>query len=582
MDDVNINELGPQAEQPGRTIPLRKLGCFAPPPRSGLTSLWAEWQALFPQLDTKMELFLASSEAEIAPLTLAQLNLEAKKVSSLISVSANERYHMTHASDGLLTGQADAKPFVHISLNRMIAWMCVFPPINGGEHIKMEQLESVLQNHLISAGIDQAALHSIVNQRRYFQFVIIARGKTAVRGVNGYVEEFYTHSFKEKQAKEEEEKKQNGEEEEEWPSTKEDDEFDFTTSLRVGYVQNVPAKARLCRLVPPQRGKPGVDVLGTEIPCVHGSPATLVGGPNTKLTEDGYLIAEMEGALFYQNGRFYVQPLYIVTGSLTVNESPVHFDGDVEILGDVLENTIVKATGSVTIKGLMEAAMITSGKDVIITGGILGDNRAVIRAQGKVQAKYMEYCVVYAGDDVRVGDAIASQIYSNGKINVRGGRGTVIGGTLVAPYEISAKVIGSRAECATDIRLGEFPCAALREQEYDEQIESIRVECIQLDRTIAQLEMMDSDGQKIPLVKARLRRSSLQFRIEQLLKEKAELQTRCETFVKCKLRADTMYPAARITIGDSSYTMEDRHDFCSASYSTAREEITVRWMGGGT
>ena len=59
-------------------------------------------------------------------------------------------------------------------------------------------------------------------------------------------------------------------------------------------------------------------------------------------------MANIEGGLFYERNRFYVQPLYIVTKHLTLIDSPVNFDGDVEILGDVKEGTSVHATGSVT------------------------------------------------------------------------------------------------------------------------------------------------------------------------------------------------------------------------------------------
>lgn len=538
---------------------------------STLSSLWLEWLDSSKQFRTDLKLTL-SGPPEQVPLKDSELMLEAKKASFRLTTTANERCHLCHSPEGELVGQADAKTVMHTSFNRMVAWMFVFPPINGGAHITYEMVQDSLQKHMITAGIDEDALRRIVTERLYFQFVPIAHGRLPVSGKPGYVEEYFPHTAppREQTAEEVDE---NGE-----VIKKPVDDDAVTAPIRPGYVQNISQGTVIAHLFPVTPGIPGTDVIGTPLPCVNGSPATLAGGQNTTLQENGDLVSNIDGGLFFERGRFFVQPLYIVTEHLSSTDAPIDFDGDVEILGDVKENTVIHATGSVTVKGLVEAAMITADKDIFIDGGVLGDNRAVLRAKGKVHAKYLEYCVIYAGDDVRVGDVISSQVYSNGKIDVRGGRGTIIGGCMVAPYEISAKVVGSRAECATEIRLGEFPCNALRQEEYDEQIESIRFECRQLDELIAQLEQEEAGMQQIPLVKARLRRSSIDMRIEHLEQEKAALKSRCDNYSKCKLRADVMFPNTQIAIGSSYYLMEDRHKYVTAVLASDGE-ISVRWIG---
>ena len=158
-----------------------------------------------------------------------------------------------------------------------------------------------------------------------------------------------------------------------------------------------------------------------------------------------------------------------------------------------------------------------------------------------------------------------------------GARAAIIGGCVVAPYEITARVMGSRAECSTEIRLGEFPCVALRQEEFDEQIESIRLDAEHLDAMIAQMEGDVTTSQKIPLVKARLRRSALESRTNQLLEEKAALKPFREDYSKCKMRADTVYPEVSITIGAYTYTVDERRRNCTATLKN--EEIEVKWFG---
>ena len=523
--------------------------------------------------NNKLNLTLSGPPEKI-PLKDSELQLEAKKANFKLTAASNERSSLCHSPEGQLVGQADAKVLIHISFNRMVAWVFLFPPINGGAHITLEQLQTTLQEHMIREDlIDNQMLEAIVSSQSYFQFFPVAHGYPPIKGKPGYVEEYFPHTA----PKPEPEPPKLDADGNPIPK-KPYEEDEITAPIRAGYVQNIPAGTVIAHLFPVTPGTPGTDVVGTPIPCVNGSPASLSGGPNTTLQENGDLVANIEGGLFYERNRFYVQPLYIVTKHLTLIDSPVNFDGDVEILGDVKEGTSVHATGSVTVKGLVEAAMITSDKDIFIDGGVLGDNRAVLRAKGKIHAKYLEYCVLYAGDDVRVGDVISSQVYSNGKIEVRGGRGTVIGGCMVAPYEIIARVIGSRAECATEIRLGEFPCTSLRAEEYDEQIASILNECEMLDQQIAQMEKEESAMQKIPLVKARLRRTSLETRVEQVQQEKDSLKDKCDNYSQCKLRCDVMFPNTTILIDSGIYTMEDKHRFVTATLDK-EGQVSVRWVG---
>lgn len=572
MEENNLNPVVPSDNVVDPAM-LRAGALPIVAPSTPLSSLWLEWLDASKQFQSNLSLNI-SGPAEKVPLKESELQLEAKKANFRLSTVANERFTLCHSPEGTVVGQADAKIVIHVAFNRMVAWMFVFPPINGGAEISPEMVEDALQSHMIAQDTTHPDdLARITDEKLYFQFVPIAHGRKPVKGKPGYVEEYFPHTAPPRET----EPPQLDEEGNPIPK-KPYEEDEITAPIRAGYVQNIPAGTIIAHLFPVTPGIPGIDVVGTPLPCVNGSPASLNGGPNTTLQENGDLVSNIEGGLFYERNRFFVQPLYIVTEHLTSNASPINFDGDVEILGDVKEGTTIHATGSVTVKGLVEAAMITADKDIFIDGGILGDNRAVMRAKGKFHAKYLEYCVVYAGDDVRVGDVISSQVYSNGKIEVRGGRGTIIGGCMVAPYEIMAKVIGSRAECATEIRLGEFPCTALRAEEYDEQIMSILHECHDLDDQIAQMEKEESPMQKIPLVKARLRRSSLEARVEQVQQEKESLKSVCDDYKKCKLRCDLMFPNTQITIGSGFYTMEDRHKYVTAIL-TPDGELSVRWVG---
>ena len=78
--------------------------------------------------------------------------------------------------------------------------------------------------------------------------------------------------------------------------------------------------------------------------------------------------------------------------------------------------------------------------------------------------------------------------------------------------------------------------------------------------------------------RVRLRRSSLEARVEQVQQEKESLKSVCDDYKKCKLRCDLMFPNTQITIGSGFYTMEDRHKYVTAVL-TSDGEVSVRWVG---
>ena len=152
------------------------------------------------------------------------------------------------------------------------------------------------------------------------------------------------------------------------------------------YVQIIHTGDVLCEAIAPAPGEDGFDVLGTVIPAKEGKEAKLLLGQNTVLSEDKTkIVASMEGHLRFQEGKFHVKPTFHVPGDVDFNVGNIDFLGDVHVKGDVREGFVIKATGTVTVEGLVEGAVIEADGDVIISNGILGDDKAVIKAGGLVQ-----------------------------------------------------------------------------------------------------------------------------------------------------------------------------------------------------
>lgn len=87
--------------------------------------------------------------------------------------------------------------------------------------------------------------------------------------------------------------------------------------------------------------------------------------------------------------RSWIQPIYEVSGDANLTTGSIDFTGDIVIHGSVESGVTIKATGSITIDGNVEACNLEAGKDIILRSGMVGGN------QGTCQNQRKSVCKVY-------------------------------------------------------------------------------------------------------------------------------------------------------------------------------------------
>lgn len=93
--------------------------------------------------------------------------------------------------------EMDALPIVHITDDRLEAWLLVFPPVGRGGELDRDMLDNALKKREVSFGLDTELLESLPdNQDRYFRLFRIAKGQPVSHGVDGYIEDFYERVVK--------------------------------------------------------------------------------------------------------------------------------------------------------------------------------------------------------------------------------------------------------------------------------------------------------------------------------------------------------------------------------------------------
>lgn len=439
----------------------------------------------------------------------------------------------------ILQIKVDARPVIHITEDQLEAWILVLPPVEEGEELNGDMLDNALEKRGICFGIDTELLENLPdNQDRYFRLFRIAKGQPVSHGVDGYIEDFYERVVKK--------------------------EFSENDHGKVDYfhlnlVQNIDKGNVICRAVPPVEGVPGRTVQDREIGCRTGKAASLPKGPNTEISEDGAkLVASIPGRLEFNNNKFQVKSVLEISGNVDFSTGNIDFVGDVHIRGDVISGFSVKALGDVTIDGVVEAAEVEAGGDLIVSKGISGDLRGVIRGHHDIYAKYMESCSIHCKGNIQTDCIVNCDIYCDGKVYARSGRGTIIGGRIRAAQEVSSKIVGSRSESITAVYLGGQPCA-----NYEKEFLALTL--AKLEDEMERVERQpDSPAKEKRMAKIRLDLSVGKMKINRFDKELKKLKEKIQEQGGSRLKCDIAYPGLALNIGDESYTLSKETSMVNA------------------
>ena len=305
----------------------------------------------------------------------------------------------------------DAMPVVHVSGDGLDAWVLILPPVGNGQDLNRAMLDRAFKERGVTFGLKWRLMENLPKeQERYFRLYHAARGTPAVNGADGQVTELFQRHLEKSFA------------------VDEHNRVDYTT---LNNVQNVEEGGVICRIALPEKGVPGKSVQGQEIPAKDGKAASIPKGRNTEVTEDGTaLIATIAGHVDFTGRAFQVKPLMEIKGNVDFSVGNINYLGDVIIHGDICSGFTVRAVGSITVDGVVEACTVEAGGDLILARGVQGDSKAVIRAQRSLYAKFLENCCVYVKETLQTDCIINCDVYCDGKVDVHTGHMKIIGGTI--------------------------------------------------------------------------------------------------------------------------------------------------------
>ena len=474
--------------------------------------------------------------------TKQKFELERLRLAAQLETDAKKRLDEIHRAQERENKALDAICRVYVSKDKLIAWCFAFPPYEGGEELSSAMVGMALEKAGVKVGIDPQGMVSMFQEPRYLRLVPMAFGEPPVEGEDGQITENFPRELTREVVV---------------------DEHGIADYRAMNYVQIIKKGSVICDITPPVKGTPGTRLDGKPIPPRSVQMPKVPHGVNTTLSEDGrQLLATMDGHLEYTNGAFHVRPVLEIHGDVDYNTGNIDFIGDVQITGDVRENFSVRATGSITVDGIVEGATVDAGGDLTITRGVVGDNHALLKCRGVFRVKYVENSRVCAGGSIYADCIMTSQVYSDQAIEVTEGHGSIIGGTLTAGEAIRANTIGAQSGRRTELTLGVLPYTESEREKIADQVHEVEHEIETLEWEYKHLE--GKDPAKAAEKRGRL--PILQLKASRLAKKYEELKGREADITKCRFECGTVYPMTSLQLGPMKWSTDQLRRQCKIIY----------------
>lgn len=480
---------------------------------------------------------------------------ECTQFSSKMRSLSNVYKRTAEAAQELEPQPKAAQAHLYISNNQMAAWIYVIPPFNGGESIKAEDLKSMLNQEHISTGIIADALNSIVENQIYDQSILVAKGILARNGIDGSIKDHFKRTLN-LEFKEEE----NG-------------SVDYKKLNNIQSVKEGEVISTITLAVP---GENGMTITGKPYPCtIKGTNVPIPGGRNTVLTEDRtLLISQRTGHVTFANGKFQVDPILKINGNIDNSTGNLDYDGDILITGDVRNGFLVKATGSIDIRGSVEGAQITAQGSITIASGMSGNGRGVLTSDSDVKCRYLEHCTVSAGGNVYAESIINSKIESGQDIVVTSGMGVIIGGSLLASNSITARIIGSKVRrLITELIIANVPKNVEESSRLSRELDQLHHNMAEVRKNITYLETTQRPDKQQLLDSLKQASTYLNLREQEItnrLNEITVIDREQSGLIQCQ----QLLPVVRIKIGSSSQLVQEEYSR-SIIYKNNEGEITI-------
>ena len=450
---------------------------------------------------------------------------------------------------------------VALSSDKMLAFCRFYPPSNGGKRMTAEDIISDLRIQKIIVGINGEEIKKFLEERRYCTNYILAKGIPPVNGTDAKIEYFFNTNPNLK------------------PKRNEDGTVDYHELNTISRVEKGQLLAKLHEAV---KGQPGQDVYGTAIPARQEKNLKLEFGNNISISEDKTEIySQVTGHASLVNGKVFVSDVYEVPADVDNATGDINYNGNVTIKGNVKSGFSVKAKGDIVVDGVVEAAFLSAGGQIIVKRGIHGMNKGKVEAKGNIITKFIENADVISGGFIEAGSILHSQVSAATEIRVNGKKGFATGGVIRAGNMVEAQTIGSDMGTITRIEVGVIPELKERYNLLQKQILEVSREMEKMKPILVNYRERVARQDKInqeTVVQVQAIAKQYKEKQEELARIREEFvgiheQIQLETSAKVKVNG-SVYQGVSIAISDVSYNVKGTISY--SKFVKEQGEVVVR------
>lgn len=305
--------------------------------------------------------------------------------------------------------------------------------LSGENELNEAYVKSCLKEEGVAAGIKKDAILKMLEEAELGKEYVVAVGKEAVPGKDGYYEFFFDTDAKHKTK----------------PRIREDGTIDYSVNRQLVNPGDIVAAYHEC-----EKGAFGYTVYATMIaPVQVKDKADLKFKVEDIEKRDNEYFALSAGEIVYEDDRLEIKKQLEIKDNVGFGQGNINFNGDVIIRGDVNGGVWIKAAGNVEITGIVEGAIIEAGKDIILSFGMHGNGKGYLNAGGSITAKFVEEAKVFAEDTIIFDSMYNSELTAKNAIIAEGSNGAVIGGVCTAGKSINVKEVGNEQEVKTVLQL---------------------------------------------------------------------------------------------------------------------------------
>lgn len=352
----------------------------------------------------------------------------------------------------------DGACILKIDDDKMTARLTLIPPY-GGAPVSLLQIQLALQEKGVVSGILKNEIEAVLKEG-YAAEHIIAKGLPPVRGIDARFQSLIPKIRERK------------------PQVDERGIANYRDLGQLIFVR--PGDPLMCR-TPPTVGKKGRDITGKILVPEPGQDTPFASGlqgveldSDAELDPDNnsLLLAAITGQPKLVPNGVVVEPT-IDLPQVDLSTGNMHFDGTINIKGDVKDGMKIHASGDVFVGGTVEAAEIEADGNIVIKGGVIGHSEhsgdpneiptfnARIISKGSISAHFAENVCMEAGVDIIIEEfSMHNHLTALNRVLVGksgGKKGRIIGGITCASDLVKAAIFGSNTGLITKIRAGLNP-----------------------------------------------------------------------------------------------------------------------------